>query len=440
MKILIFAGTTEGRALAEILWRNEIYAKVCVATDYGSALLSGGIVQVGRLSQSEMEDIIVGEGYSVVVDATHPYATEVSKNIRAACDIVKIEYLRLLRQEGIHGGENEDVFFATSTEEAVKILQGTQGNIFLTTGSKELFKYTQIEDYKMRVYPRVLPMAEVIDECTRLGFSRKQIICMQGPFDYEMNKAMLRWTDCSYLVTKDSGKEGGLQEKLAAAKTVGAKTIVIRRPSLEEGMRFDEVCKYLFAMLSKSQNQRITYSIQGLEDGVSGKIEADEPEKTEASVYEKKDWFPLFVKLQDKNILIVGGGKIALRRVKTLLNFHCNIKVVAREACEEIHTLAEKGSLELCIKPFDEMDLKGVDMVLAITDDKELNIKIAKEGKKRGCLVNVAHEKAYCDFFFPGIAIEGDVIVGVTAQGKNHGLAARAAESIRRELIWLKEK
>ncbi|MEG1929600.1 MAG: precorrin-6A reductase [Anaerovorax sp.] len=426
MKILIFAGTTEGRALAEYLWKEKIDAKVCVATDYGGALLCGGDVQVGRLSQGEMEALMVKEGVVAVVDATHPYAVEVSKNIKGACGILGVLYLRLLRQQGAHLVKDDpDVFLAASTEAAVTILQGTQGNVLLTTGSKELFKYREIENYAMRIFPRVLPMTEAIEACTALGFSRKQIICMQGPFDYEMNKAMLKWTQCRYLVTKDSGKEGGLQEKLEAAKAVGAKIILIQRPSLEEGMNFQEICNHLFALLGKTQS-RTTPCVE------KERI-IDAGEKTEGADHEKKEWFPLFVRLQDTPILMVGGGKIALRRIKTLLNFRCHLKVVAREVCPELEALAARGVLSLQIKSFEEADLQDMKLVLACTDNKELNVKIAQRGKKRGCLVNVAHEKAYCDFFFPGIAIKGDLVVGVTAQGNDHRLAARTVERMRRD-------
>ena len=87
-KILLFAGTTEGRNLAEFLEKNQIPTEVCVATQYGETLLEEGKylhVHAGRLDETEMEQQIQKQQITLVIDATHPYAVIVSQNIRRAC-------------------------------------------------------------------------------------------------------------------------------------------------------------------------------------------------------------------------------------------------------------------------------------------------------------------------------------------------------------------
>ena len=99
-KILLFAGTTEGRNLAEFLEKNQIPTEVCVATQYGETLLEEGKylhVNAGRLDETEMEQQIQKQQITLVIDATHPFAVIVTENIQQACKNSGIEYLRCLR-------------------------------------------------------------------------------------------------------------------------------------------------------------------------------------------------------------------------------------------------------------------------------------------------------------------------------------------------------
>ena len=113
-------------------------------------------------------------------------------------------------------------------------LEQTQGNILITTGSKELDKYTRLTNYKERCYARVLSVLPSVMQSIELGFSGKHLIAMQGPFSREMNLALLHQTEAKYFVTKESGKNGGFAEKLEAAVL-----LVIGRP-IEEGLSVEE--------------------------------------------------------------------------------------------------------------------------------------------------------------------------------------------------------
>lgn len=258
-KILLFAGTTEGRNLAEFLEKNQIPTEVCVATQYGETLLEEGKylhVHAGRLDETEMEQQIQKQQITLVIDATHPYAVIVSQNIRRACSRTGTEYIRLARKEtdASWKQEMEDVTEVASVAEAAAFLAKKEGRIFAATGSKELSAYQVIPDYQNRVVARVLSTPEAVSECAMLGFSGKNLICMQGPFTEDLNVAMLRQAQASWMVTKESGKAGGFLEKLRAAKKAGAKLVVIKRPGeRSEEIAEDQKEENLYAICDEGQ-------------------------------------------------------------------------------------------------------------------------------------------------------------------------------------------
>ena len=258
-KILLFAGTTEGRNLAEFLEKNQIPTEVCVATQYGETLLEEGKylhVHAGRLDETEMEQQIQKKQITLVIDATHPYAVIVSQNIRRACSRTGTEYIRLARKEtdASWKQEMEDVTEVASVAEAAAFLAKKEGRIFAATGSKELSAYQVIPDYQNRVVARVLSTPEAVSECAMLGFSGKNLICMQGPFTEDLNVAMLRQAQASWMVTKESGKAGGFLEKLRAAKKAGAKLVVIKRPGeRSEEIEEDQKEENLYAICDEGQ-------------------------------------------------------------------------------------------------------------------------------------------------------------------------------------------
>ena len=145
-----------------------------------------------------------------------------------------------------------------STEEAAAFLSGTEGNIFLTTGSKELAKFTGIPDYKERLFARVLSIPSVIRSCAELGIEGKHLIGMQGPFSAEINEAMLRQFQCSYLVTKDTGLAGGFPEKMEACQRCGVTPVIIGRPLKEEGLSLQDARVFLSKMFGFTLSQKIS--------------------------------------------------------------------------------------------------------------------------------------------------------------------------------------
>lgn len=256
-QVIVFAGTTEGRQISEWLAAAGVETLCSVATEYGELLVEKQphlSVRQGRLLPEEMEQLLEAEGKPLVLDVTHPYAVAVSANIKAACEKAGCEYLRLIRpslmgknmaDKTVMQSQMGNAVTVESVEAAIDFLKTTEGPIFVTTGSKELPKFTALPDYQNRVYARVLATPEVVIQCTEAGFTGPHLICMQGPFSKELNLAMLHSTGASWMVTKEAGRAGGFEEKMTAAKEAGVKVVLIGRPQEQEGLSIEDGVKLL---------------------------------------------------------------------------------------------------------------------------------------------------------------------------------------------------
>ena len=142
----------------------------------------------------------------------------------------------------------------------------------------------------------------------------------------------------------------------------------------------------------------------------------------------------MFVDLSDKHIVVAGAGKIAARRIKVLSDFVDKITVIAPVIHEDILEMASAApaQLEIRQRAFEPNDLQGADLVLAATNDHELNQAIALSCKEKGIPVNASHRKELCDFYFPGVIHADHVVVGVTASGKDHAQAKEVTDQIRK--------
>ena len=150
-------------------------------------------------------------------------------------------------------------------------------------------------------------------------------------------------------------------------------------------------------------------------------------------------YFPMFIDIEGKHILVVGAGKIALRRVQTLLQFRARIKVIAKdipkEQKEAFHLLVSEGKIVLEEKAFEESDLtEALFLVLAATNVKKLNHEICMLCRKRKILANTATDRTDCDFYFPAVAVQEELVVGITGDGSDHRKVAETAARIRKVL------
>lgn len=231
-KLCVFAGTGDGRRLVESLRERKANVTACVATEYGEALLGAeDDVRMGRMSAVEMNAFFSEEYFDAVIDATHPYADIVTENISKACAETGTLYYRMERGSSANDG---DGVFVESAEACVRYLEGTEGNILLTTGSKDLPIYS--EKLADRIYARVLPMQRSLEICSECGIEPSRIIAMQGPFTEEINTAMLNMVHARYMVTKDGGSVGGYEAKIRSAQKSGAIPIIIGRPPQKNGL------------------------------------------------------------------------------------------------------------------------------------------------------------------------------------------------------------
>lgn len=143
----------------------------------------------------------------------------------------------------------------------------------------------------------------------------------------------------------------------------------------------------------------------------------------------------MFVDLSDKNIVVVGGGNIATRRVKTLLQFTRNVKAVAPQMTQELTELGKAGLVETVRRPVKRSDFSMAYIVIAATNDWKLNDEIYRICKEEGIYVNVADDKTKCDFYFPGIFMKDELVVGITASGLDHKKARKVRLAIEEAMI-----
>lgn len=241
MEVLVFGGTVEGRQIVEWLEaRGTCKVVACTATDYGARLLEGGshvTVLRGPLSQDDKRHLMESHDFECVVDATHPYATHISQSIAELAQAYGKDVVRVVRDPAQEG----TWVSVRDAHEAAAHLSRVPGNILLTTGSKDLATYVEaLADYRDRLFIRILPVMAALDQADKLGIPTSHVIAMQGPCSEDLNKALIRQLDISWLVTKQSGASGGFEEKIRAAEDCGIGLVVISRPCEEEGLTFEE--------------------------------------------------------------------------------------------------------------------------------------------------------------------------------------------------------
>lgn len=230
--ILVLAGTSEGRETASRLEKEGLPVMASTATEYGGELLArsfAGKIISGPLQREEIVRVIKDYRVVKVLDATHPFAVDITENARLACSETGITYERLERPT-LHVEAGEGVITARDTEEAVQVAAATEGVIFLTIGSNKLQHYTSAID-PGRLVVRILPLENSLGKCLDLGILPNNIIAMQGPFDEELNYILFKRYSASLIISKESGPAGGTAEKIYAARKLSIPMVLISRPT-----------------------------------------------------------------------------------------------------------------------------------------------------------------------------------------------------------------
>jgi len=234
--MMVIAGTKDAREAAQLLLKRNWPVVATVTTAYGRELL-GTLPDVevleGKLTKEDMQDLLLERDIPMVLDASHPFAQEVSRNAMDACREAGACYLRFEREEAPlpEGGA---ITVVHSFQEAAEAALRYEGNLFLAIGSNHLAVFTdRLGEDRHRVYARVLPDSRMVRRCEEAGLSPGNIVAVKGPFSEALNLEMLRHCQAKVLVTKESGETGGTREKLLAARQLGIPVILVKRPPMD---------------------------------------------------------------------------------------------------------------------------------------------------------------------------------------------------------------
>lgn len=231
----VFAGTSDGNALAAQLAASGQPVVVSAATEYGGELARqdcpGAVIWAGRQGVEARRQALRDTGARVLVDATHPFATQMSQQLMDLSRELGIAYLRYERPSALDAG---DIHVCADMQEAAQRAVAMGSRIFLATGSKDLATFLQAPGAQDKQwFARVTADPAFISRALELGVPRANLCAMQGPFSQGFNEALWRDWGIDCVVTKESGEAGGYRAKQDAARALGIPLLTVRRPPLD---------------------------------------------------------------------------------------------------------------------------------------------------------------------------------------------------------------
>lgn len=229
--ILVIAGTADSRAVIEEKLAEGSRILASVATDLGAEMLARYPVDVhiGRMDLDGFVNMIRVNDVGRVIDASHPFAQVVSRTVEEACGITGIPYERQERSEIAY--DYDRIHLVRDVEEAVASLNEIEGNILLTTGVNTAADYFKgVRDAEARLYIRVLDTEASYAGCRKAGFPEDHVFGEMPPYTVGDNLELISRTGARVLVSKDSGKTGGVDIKVEACRKAGIPMILIGRP------------------------------------------------------------------------------------------------------------------------------------------------------------------------------------------------------------------
>ncbi|MDK2820522.1 MAG: precorrin-6A/cobalt-precorrin-6A reductase [Clostridia bacterium] len=245
--ILVLAGTADAREVIQTLKSEGYQLAATTVTSYGAELAQkagADFVHKGALKRDDIINFIQKHNIKAVVDATHPFAVQITRDTRESCKLLGLPYYRYRRPEA-KLPSHPNLFWTKDWNKAVELAACGQV-IFLTIGSRNLNKFTLNAAIRQkRLVVRILPEVNSLARCHELGISTKNIVALHGPFTYELNKELYRFYGVDVVVTKDSGTTGGVEAKVQAALDLGLKVIVISRPVEPDSLELNQIIQYL---------------------------------------------------------------------------------------------------------------------------------------------------------------------------------------------------
>jgi len=240
----LILGTSEGKKIVSLLneFTDDLF--ISTATAYGGHLLEKykyKILNIDPLDAKGMIHAINTNNIHILIDASHPYAVEVTKNAIDASRVCRIQYIRYERPSIINKYINrKNIIIVNSYEELYKYLINIRGNILNTTGSRNIEKILDM-NLSNRIIHRVLPSSNVIEKLYKLGIRTENIIAIKGPVSYDLNYSFIKEYKVVAVLMKDSGIQGGTEEKINATLDCGAYAFVIARKNIQYDTQHDKV-------------------------------------------------------------------------------------------------------------------------------------------------------------------------------------------------------
>ncbi|MDS1004476.1 cobalt-precorrin-6A reductase [Clostridium sporogenes] len=254
--IALILGTSEGREILSLLNKFTDDILISTATTYGGEILKDykyKKLNTKPLNKDDFHNMLKEDKVNILIDASHPYALEVTKNAREVSKDLGIKYIRYERPSSAAEFKgNEKVVFLENYRDLKDALKNIKGNVLNTSGSRNMGKILDLE-LENRIIHRVLPSVKVLEECFNLGVKVEDIMAIKGPISKELNKAFIKDYDAKALILKDSGPQGGTREKILACLECDIYSLVITRKKINYEREFhdiEELVDYIKSMIN----------------------------------------------------------------------------------------------------------------------------------------------------------------------------------------------
>jgi precorrin-6A/cobalt-precorrin-6A reductase len=230
-RILLLSGTSEGPPLARALRAAGFEVRATVTREEARESLFGPLlrdvlVEARGFTEESLTAFLARGEADVVLDATHPFAVRITRLAHAVCRRLDVPYVRYERPDW---QPPPGTRLVASFAEAAALLPALGSRALLTIGAKQLKHFAPLQD-RLHLVARILPSVLSIQQALAAGFGPDRLLCLRPPFSRDFNRAILREYRIDILVTKESGREGGVEEKVLAAGDLGVEVVMIRRP------------------------------------------------------------------------------------------------------------------------------------------------------------------------------------------------------------------